>query len=257
MGKEKLACKWLAIILVIQMTGSLCHAFRGYLCKQLNKCSCQYLEDGTVVDLTSLGNKDGTPRFHDVQPPDGLMYSYNPCGVFTEGDCKDVAVCLKSSSGETCMIGSAAQPEFSYDEIMTRTFIGYSDGQTATFVYLICDARENPGRPELFANGTLDQIYLLTLYTVCACGGGCDSNGPISKSKPSSGIGAGIYICIGIVSLIVLYFLIGSFVMKFGMKKTGKDVLPNSAFWCNLPTLIKDCSVWCFEKCFKGIITPI
>lgn len=228
-----------------------------HLCKQINACSCQYVDDGTILDLSSLGTLNGAPHFQNVKSPDGLFYSYSPCGSFAEGDCKDAAICLKSSAGETRTIGSATlQPQFTYDEITTDTVIGYTAGEigeTHTFVYLICDSSENPGPPTLFPNGTQDTgFYIMTLFTVCACGGGCDANGPISKSKHSSGLGIGVYILIGIAGIIILYFFIGSLIMKFGLKKRGKEIIPNSAFWCHLPTKMKDCSLWLFEKCYKG-----
>ena len=245
---------FLFIIQVTLLTGAVPPL---HLCKQINDCICKYLDDGTILDLTSLGNKDGTPRFKDIPSPDGLLYSYNPCGGFSEGVCNNATVCLKSTSGETRMIGSAAlTSQFTYDEITTETVIGYTAGeigQTHTFVYLICDTNENPGSPQLFPNGTQDQdYYIMTVKSVCACGGGCDANGPIHKSKPSSGVETFLYICIGVAGLIVLYFLVGSLIMKFALKKRGREIIPNSAFWCNLPTNIKNCSTWCFEKCVKG-----
>ena len=31
-------------------------------CVQVDLCSCQFDDDGTTVDITSLGNNDSTPR---------------------------------------------------------------------------------------------------------------------------------------------------------------------------------------------------
>ena len=228
-----------------------------HLCQQIDACTCKYLDDGTILDLRSLSGSVDTPFFYDVLSPDGLLYSYSPCGSFTEGVCKDAAVCLKDNAGTTRLIGSAAQPQYTYDEVTTETVIGYTAGeigQTHTFVYLICDNSDNPGPPKLFPNGTQDTgFYIMTMKSVCACGGGCDAKGPIKKSKPDSNAGMiAEIVMIGVACVIVFYFLIGSLIMKFGLKKTGKEIVPNSALWCNLPKHTRNCCTWWTEKCFRA-----
>ena len=34
----------------------------GKDCRKVDQCSCQF-DDGTVVDITSLGNQDNSPRY--------------------------------------------------------------------------------------------------------------------------------------------------------------------------------------------------
>ena len=87
-------------------------------------CRFEYASKG-VVDLTSVGHKDGTAAFPDEGPVTSnyrrpcsslfsrafllhLVYSYNPCKPFSEGtECKDVAVCqgqLAAPRGHTILI---------------------------------------------------------------------------------------------------------------------------------------------------------
>ena len=228
-----------------------------HLCQQTDVCTCKYLDDGTILDLRSLSGTGDNPFFKDVLSPDGLLYSYSPCGSFTEGECKGAAVCLKDNTGQTRLIGSAQQPQYTYDEITTDTVIGYTAGdfgQTHTFVYLICDKSDHPDPPKLYPNGTQDTgFYVMTVKSVCACGGGCDATGPIKKSKPNSNAGLiAEIVFIGIASVFVLYFVIGSLIMKFGLKKSGKEIIPNSAFWCHLPKHTRTCCTWWTEKCFRA-----
>lgn len=85
-----------------------------------------------------MGSVNDSPYFRDVVSPDGRLYSYSLCGSFTERECKDAAVCLEDNTGATRLIGSAVQPQFTYDEITTETVIGYSAGEIweiHTFVY--------------------------------------------------------------------------------------------------------------------------
>ena len=78
---------------------------------------CRYETSKGVIDLTSVGNSDGTAAFPDATPsigsnysmcdPQGAVfdlrcrfsseYSYNPCNSFSEGTaCVDVAACQGS-----------------------------------------------------------------------------------------------------------------------------------------------------------------
>jgi len=39
--------------------------------------------------------------------------------------------------------------------------------------------------------------------------------------------------------IIILYFIIGSLIMKYSYKATGSDIIPNKKFWMTLPLLVK------------------
>lgn len=69
-----------------------------------------------VIDLSSVGNQDGTPRWRSIQPVPSdnhgnyylfvflflnhtksieflKVYSFNPCYAFTQNNCENVAAC--------------------------------------------------------------------------------------------------------------------------------------------------------------------
>ncbi|XP_062618498.1 uncharacterized protein LOC134280074, partial [Saccostrea cucullata] len=74
----------------------------GKSCKKVSPCSCK-MDDGFVVDLSSVSRNDQTPYFQDVSSPGSSneLYSFNPCSAFTEGtgSCSEVALCLVTVSG--------------------------------------------------------------------------------------------------------------------------------------------------------------
>ncbi len=77
--------------------------------------SCRFSHTKGVIDLTSLGRRDGIAKYLDQIPPTGsnysmlmlffvliflipylliVEYSYNPCRAFSEGTaCQNVAAC--------------------------------------------------------------------------------------------------------------------------------------------------------------------
>jgi hypothetical protein len=34
-----------------------------HVCVGINECKCQFQDDQSIIDLTSLGHKDGSPRY--------------------------------------------------------------------------------------------------------------------------------------------------------------------------------------------------
>ena len=59
-----------------------------------NSCIFQHPTKG-VINLTSLGLRNGQPRFRDVSPSVGssFTYSFNPCYPFTENTCQNASIC--------------------------------------------------------------------------------------------------------------------------------------------------------------------
>ncbi|RUS84287.1 hypothetical protein EGW08_007931, partial [Elysia chlorotica] len=59
-------------------------------------CRCA-MSDGTgTVDISSLGNQDGTATFPEEYSYDNTVYAYNPCFPISKGgSCKKSAVCQK------------------------------------------------------------------------------------------------------------------------------------------------------------------
>ncbi|XP_045169645.2 uncharacterized protein LOC123532304 [Mercenaria mercenaria] len=156
-------------------------------CLKINSCSCSFDDGSGSVDLTSLGNTDGTPRFRDVFYSDeGYYYSYNPCGGFTEGDCNAAAACISNQDkSEQQQIGDASSAAFKYDG--SEVVAAYTSGAGVlrlTEVKLICDPKACVPVFEPQGEQAAGQ-FGMKLTTICACPGMCDSTGP--KSNCSGG----------------------------------------------------------------------
>jgi hypothetical protein len=121
-------------------------------------------------------------------------------------------------------------------------------GPRTTVVTLICDPKAStqvswgtpygaqPGQPSIFyINGTSSHA--------CPGGGNMD--------------GGWIFIII-VVCLLFVYF-VGGVVFNAAVKKQrGKEMVPNSEFWCDLPALIGDGFKFLIGKCTgKGGYTPV
>ncbi|KAL4222064.1 hypothetical protein ACF0H5_018106 [Mactra antiquata] len=223
------------------------------VCVGIDDCRCKYSDDDSVVDITSIGKGDNSPRFQDIPSPDGYLYSYNPCKPFTEFSCGKAAVCRKDRfTGKTEMIGASEMVQFTYDELTGDTVVGYTAGALAnihTFVYLMCDNSAKPGPPQMFPNGSQTQnLYILTLYAACACPGRCDADGIIGEeSFPVPYI-----IVIVVIAVVLLYFIIGSVVMKFCKQASGREIIPNSSLWCGIVNNLKKFCVFMGRKCTRG-----
>lgn len=59
-----------------------------------NSCRFQHPVYG-LINLESIGLRNGQPRFRDVSSSMGSSYTYsfNPCYPFTENNCQNAAVC--------------------------------------------------------------------------------------------------------------------------------------------------------------------
>lgn len=218
-------------------------------CNQNSQCKCTY-DDGGVVDLTSLGNTDNTPRFKDIlSSSEGNFYSYNPCTPFQEEECTDAAVCIiNPDKTQSITIGDAAKAAFKYDDDSGNLIAGYTSGDITNLrlseIILKCD--QSACDPEISADGQQNAgFFQMTLTSVCACPNGCSASGP---KNCSSGISVGTILCILAVSVLFLYFVVGVVFMKFVKKKEGAEIVPNIIFWKSLPVLVKSGGVFIVSK---------
>uniref|UniRef100_K1QA43 Uncharacterized protein n=1 Tax=Magallana gigas TaxID=29159 RepID=K1QA43_MAGGI len=206
-------------------------------CTYRDQCSCS-LSDGSIIDLSTLGNQDQTPAFPDSFATDGYFYSYNPCYSFIEGSCMNAAACQISGDQSTqYQIGDATSVTYSYDGTNVHALYSSTDSQGLT-----------------------------SLTTKCACPNGCGAGppptnptnppGPPGPSGPSesddSGISTGTILCIAVLAIAVVYLVAGT-VFTMGVRKSkGKEAIPNVSFWTSLPGLIKDGFKFTFSKIRPG-----
>ncbi|CAF0991764.1 unnamed protein product [Adineta ricciae] len=187
-----------------------------------------------IIDLTSVGRKDGTPAWKDVLPQisDGHVYSYNPCYSFTQVNCLDVAACQAHQTDPKLTYSLGTQ-----NSVQWRTNLGqelptlvYKTTERTLEVTLKCLGPKESNRLDVQGLDTVKRIYSMTLSSKCACWDGCGSG-----STANDGISGGLVFIIVLFALLCIY-LIGFMVFnKFKRQATGLDMLPHRTFWISLP----------------------
>lgn len=216
-------------------------------CDRKSTCSCEC--SNGIVDLKSLGMKDG-PRYKDVPALDQYKYSYNPCDPFTETEgsafedhCHDVAACqVIDQSGTYQFYDTGTQDSVSFYTAPARD-VGLQDIDTdvvvakytskdaarQTEVVLVCNDQDSNT-----AFDTLGEItnnpptYRFILVSPHCCFGS------------GSGLSPGSILLIIFFSLLSAYLIAGVIIQKFRYNASGADLMPNSTFWFELPSLIRD-----------------
>ncbi|XP_060086203.1 uncharacterized protein LOC132565574 [Ylistrum balloti] len=245
-------------------------------CTQKDLCSCS-LDDGSGdIDVSTIGNQDGTAMFADMISSDGQKYSLNLCYPFNELSCSNAAACQVMTDGSASyQIGDASNVGFEIDSLnqvhVKYTNIDQGSGLTRTTdVTLVCNPGADP--PLASADGETapgSVTYLFTVNTKCGCPGQCGSGpappdptttkgpgpdpGPGPKTGGSSdGISIGTVLVIVALSLGFTYMVGGILFMKMVRHANGREVVPNASFWGNLPGLVKDGFVFTIGKCKRG-----
>lgn len=233
-------------LLLIMLMSFYLQNVRTQNCDKHGACSCK-LTSGGIVDITSLGKTDNTPRFKDISyQTEQDYYSYNPCFPFTEGQCTDAAVCvLNSDKSQSIQIGDASSEGFKYDPDTNNVIVAYTSGDPTNLrlseVILVCDQKAY--EPQLMTNGQQPSgEFLLTLTTICACPDGCSSTGPntTKTSVNNSAISAGSIFLIVISASLTMYLVFGIVIRKAVQKKEGIEVIPNIIFWKIIAVNVKD-----------------
>ncbi|XP_066302914.1 cation-dependent mannose-6-phosphate receptor-like [Branchiostoma lanceolatum] len=213
-------------------------------CQKINSCSCR-LPTG-VIDLSPLGS--GNPLYKDLkatQFPDDFLYSWNPCKPFTgEGSCTDVAVCQKSTDGQTTYsLGSQDSAAFAGDNTtVTLGYTGPAPDNRQSVIALTCTSGAT--QFTVLGEDTSASVYKFELKSPCACPGSSGSCG-------SSGISGGWIFVIILVVVLVVYLVGGVLFMSLVKKASGAERIPNVEFWKDLPVLVKDGAVLVISPCRK------
>ncbi|XP_071101955.1 uncharacterized protein [Haliotis cracherodii] len=166
------------VYLIVFCIFSLCFYCFGEItsCEKISACSCKS-EDG-IVDLSALAER-GKPRFMDVQSETSDKVSWNPCLPFTEGDCKDVAVCQVRNIHLPEFYNLGNQESATFRVVNGSLHLSYSadtlnpKGENtlrSSNITLICDKTQNPGI--LTSKGEVplgSGRFLMTLRSVAAC----------------------------------------------------------------------------------------
>ncbi|XP_060578251.1 uncharacterized protein LOC132735324 [Ruditapes philippinarum] len=219
----------------------------------LQGCSCKFSDDSGIIDLTSLGTSDNTPRFKDVQGQDSNVYSFSACNAFTEGKCVNAAMCMQEEGYQT-VIGEPGRTLFKYDpgtESVTAAYVVRGSLIMVSEVELVCDPAACD--PVFLPQGqSTVGLFNFQLTHVCACPGLCNEKGPINcvpKSGTGSGLGFGYVFIIVCLCIALMYFAVGTVFQKVKYKATGTDLVPNKDRWKGLFGLITLGFRFTFSKC--------
>ncbi|XP_033761369.1 uncharacterized protein LOC117343154 [Pecten maximus] len=228
-------------------------------CTQKDLCSCKMDDGSGDVDVSTLGNQDGTAMFQDMIAADGLEYSLNLCYPFNEKSCVNTAACQISLDGSSYAIGDATNVGFETDTL-DQVHIKYTSVDVAgviktTDVRMICSPSADP--PLVTANGETapgSNSYEFLLYSKCGCAGQCDGGPGPRPNKAGSTVtfSVGTIIIIVALSLGCLYMVGGILYMKMVRHAQGKEVVPNVSFWGSFPGLVKEGFVFTVSMCRRG-----
>ena len=88
-------------------------------CKKIDSCTCRMSDSGGIINLHSVGFKNGSARFSEVQGSDHYLYSFNPCIPFSvkkRNACDNVALCRHNTLGmDYKSLGRQDEVYFQYD----------------------------------------------------------------------------------------------------------------------------------------------
>ncbi|XP_070565875.1 uncharacterized protein [Ptychodera flava] len=190
-------------------------------CRRTSVCSCQW-DDGSIIDLEPIGLQNATPRFQDLPGPDNYYYSYNPCYNFIESaDCKYVSACQRSHLGigaKFFNLGVHSSAKFLLED--NDLILQYEGNGTdlqirTTRIKLVCSKSDT----RLIVDGEEPmKVYNFVLESPDCC--------PDASMFSIAKI-IGSILCICALVAAVVYLVCGAFYMKFVVKETGADVIPN------------------------------
>ncbi|XP_045170506.2 uncharacterized protein LOC123532950 [Mercenaria mercenaria] len=141
-------------------------------CEQQGVCACVF-ENGSKIDLSLLGNKDGTPLIKDIIAYGQYGYSFNPCYPFNEDKCINVAACQNDGIGNVYAIGDASSANLTYfasSGILAGVYTSLGDfGKTRTsIVSFVCDPAADIPKLEVFGEGP-ELTYKFAITSKHAC----------------------------------------------------------------------------------------
>ncbi|UJR11406.1 hypothetical protein I4U23_015586 [Adineta vaga] len=189
-----------------------------------------------IIDLTSVGHKDGTPVWKDVFPErkDDHVYSYNPCHSFTQGNCVDVAACQAYATDEKLTYSLGTQNSVQWRTTVDQEIptLVYKSADRTLEVSLKCIGAKESDKLDVVGVDSIKQIYLMTLSSKCACWNGCKGG---SGTKSNGEISGGSIFLIIVLILLIVYLIGFMAFNKLKRKATGIDIIPHRTFWVSLP----------------------
>ncbi|CAF1211276.1 unnamed protein product [Rotaria sordida] len=139
-----------------------------------NSCIFEHPTKG-IINLSSIGLRNGQPRFRDLSSPSSsyYMYSFNPCYSFTENSCYNAAVCqISSDRKHSFTLGTQGVSTWTLDSDVTPV-LTYTYGENTVSITMICSTVVED-EFEILGEYTVNH-YSMHLRSRCACWNGCTS----------------------------------------------------------------------------------
>ncbi|KAJ8720192.1 hypothetical protein PYW07_012235 [Mythimna separata] len=229
-------------------------------CVAKSPCSCEF-SNGTGIDLTpAISSAFYTADVYEVKM-NGTQYEMS---TYFYHPCYDVSMNISQPNPKnTCTsplsicrhvitmnLLDKTNKTYTFDDgsydFMGRSNISqfsdqgnsiiYANGPSETIVLLECAETDN--KLQVYSLAEPDKI-VLAFYSRDAC----------LKQIEVVGRSFGSTLLIIFFSFVVFYLVLGICTKKFLMGATGVEVIPNLAFWSDLPNLVKDGWVFMLNGC--------
>nr|XP_021193792.2 uncharacterized protein LOC110378732 [Helicoverpa armigera] len=227
-------------------------------CVQKTPCSCVF-SNGTGIDLTPAISAEFYTADVFAVRMNGSQYEmstyfYHPCydvsmnvsQVGPQNTCTSpLSICrhvytMSLLTNKTYTLDDGAYNFMGRTNISNFSDQGnsiiYPNGPSETIVLLQCAETDN--RLQVYSLTEPDKI-VLAFYSRDAC----------LKQIEVAGRSFGSTFLIIFFSFVVFYLVLGICTKKFLMGATGVEVIPNLAFWSELPNLVKDGWVFMCNGC--------
>jgi len=208
-------------------------------------------DDGkSVYDLSWFVKQGAHPSIHGTDPGGVYLYQFQICGAGF--DCGLTACSGAGKKAGACQSWGNfmdLQSEACTGNSIPTSIKGLDGGKGVTFEYnggdqyqnnprvtqinLVCDKAQDGWGTVVFDDSKQrDLLFVVTVTSTHACPGG----GPAGDDE---GLGGWIFIII-LVCFAVVYLVAGVIFNKVRGGASGVELVPNFAFWANLPGLIRD-----------------
>jgi len=239
---------WIFLIAVLL---SFLHFAKGQTCAPYDQCSCKF-PNGTFITLWGIDQ-----RYTISGSVPGASYLYRPCTGLIEpnSECNGAIGCQVGTK-KTVIAFKPKYVDVSYNDVSQVYVFGYQGSFDTQFkisykmqILLVCDSTKEASFSTML--GCEVGTCIVQLTSKCACAGGCSIPKPIPGQKSNRKLSTGSVLCIILLVLVVVYIAAGVAINKYALHKEGSDVIPQKAFWSDIPSLVKDGCIFTYEITFK------
>jgi len=161
-------------------------------CVSVGRCKCEMSDGSGIVSLEGIHqNSDGTPRFTVEDGTYNWNYAYNPCKAFNSDLLTDLAVYQYSyyTNSGGYDVGAQSYEYFNLTDT-SGLYLHYTatDGVRMSRVNLLCNRELSLHLFYLIGELSIAE-YDFILEGPCACPGGCDENGIITRDPDAGNSG--------------------------------------------------------------------